>query len=204
MPRASRSLVRSLWTRHCFDDDSFTTRDIGAGLMVKTIGGSNVSHSAEALIKWLESGVFQALYDGYLEKVILIMSADEAAEDVLEAWSLSVSWTMGEDGVEQPSIALSANNKTEKSIGVKAKSKYTTGYVRKLSQVMMRELCAMLHVMPELPTLHWLSSTRPTQSPPAQSPRPRPLVTLQRPAVLTMVRVGTHGCRQCACSTARV
>ena len=67
-----------LWTRHCFPDDVFITRDIGAGLMVKTFGGEKVTGHAKTLTNWLENGVFVALAEGYLEKAILVMSGELA------------------------------------------------------------------------------------------------------------------------------
>ena len=46
--------------------------------MVKTLGGDNVSQHAKTLMGWLESGVFVALAEGYLEKAILVISGTPA------------------------------------------------------------------------------------------------------------------------------
>lgn len=91
------------------------------------------------------------------ERAILCISSDEAAEDVLEAWSLAIAWAVDQDGVAHPSLQIGNDRSDKKKLRIKSKPKYTMGYVRKLSQAMMRELCSMLHRMPELPPVHWLS-----------------------------------------------
>ena len=83
--------------------------------------------------------------------------ADEAAEEVLEAWSLSVAWTTDAHGNEQPALAMGSSRNGDKAVPIASKPKYTTAYVRKASQTMMRQLMSMLQTMPELPPMHWLS-----------------------------------------------
>ena len=84
-------------------------------------------------------------------------AADEAAEEVLEAWSLSVAWTTDAHGNEHPTLAMGSSRSGDKAVPIASKPKYTTAYVRKASQTMMRQLMSMLQTMPELPALHWLS-----------------------------------------------
>lgn len=60
------------------------------GLHVKTLGGDRCCGPAQTLMGYMEQGVFKALADGFLENAVLIMSLDEAATEVIEAWNLAV------------------------------------------------------------------------------------------------------------------
>jgi hypothetical protein len=93
-------------------------------LVVKSMEGEQLDDHAKTLMGWLEEGVFDALQEGYLDKarrrrpsptgrvalfslhcvrvlqVTLVMAADEAGDEVLEAWDLSVAWAEAADGTE--------------------------------------------------------------------------------------------------------
>lgn len=110
---------------------------------------------------WLEKGAFEALSLGYLEKCIMIMSSDEAGQDILEAWSLSVAWRTDEQGNAIPTIAC-GSQRSERSLRLKApptasNGKYTMEYARATSRAMLRQLSLLLQTMPSLPELHFLS-----------------------------------------------
>ena len=127
--------------------------------MCKTLGSENISEHAKTMLGWLETGVLQALVDGYLERCILCFSADEAGESCIEAWTICISWTVDQAGVEHPILHMGkdAKTKSSKALALATKAKYTTNYVRKASQAMMRQLISMLHIMDELPNQHWIS-----------------------------------------------
>ena len=108
---------------------------------IKSLGGDDASDEAKTVMGWLEKGVFDALGKGYLEKALLVMSADEAGEHVLEAWSLSVVWRADEHGVSHPTLQMGAQNGRERSVAVKNNpGKYTQQYARETSQAMLRQL----------------------------------------------------------------
>ena len=82
---------------------------------------------------WLEHGVFAALAAGYLEKAVLVMSSDDAAEHVLEAWSLSVQWFTDEHGRELPALAMGTGGAQRKTV-LPAKARYSQGDLRRAVQ----------------------------------------------------------------------
>lgn len=148
-----------LWSRGSFPDESFEDKRVH-GMQIKALGGDGCEGHAKTLLTWLERGVFEALSAGYLEKCILIMSADEAASQVLEAWSLSIAWLTDEEGNELPTITC-AGPRAERSHRLRKPTsidgKYTLDYARSTSKAMLRQLSLMLQTLPSLPETHWIS-----------------------------------------------
>ena len=100
------------------------------------------------------------------------MSADEAAEDVLEAWQLEISWTTI-NGEQHPTLKTTIPGKTSASLPIAAKPHYTMSYVRDASSALLRQLSALLEMVPALPTLHWLRSSRHSHIPKLHARVPR-------------------------------
>ena len=96
-------------SRRLFSNESFEEIDM-CGVRINSLGRmeeadkKHVSEEAKQFMALLEGGVFEALYKGYLEKCVLIVSRDKAGEDVLEAWAVSVDWLKDADGNCQPSV----------------------------------------------------------------------------------------------------
>ena len=88
--------------------------------------------------------MFDALAQGYLEKAILCMSADEEGDEMLEAWSLSVDWHTDEHGVEHPTLAT-CGPRAERQLALKSAAKYTQTYARETSREMLRQLVRAAH-----------------------------------------------------------
>ena len=91
------------FTRGLLPKDSFELRDI-SGVRCSMLGGADVSEESKTLMTWLEKGVFPALSLRYLEKAVLVVSADEAATKTIEAWTLSIDWIADDEGTEHAVI----------------------------------------------------------------------------------------------------
>ena len=107
-------------SRRLFSNESFEEIDM-CGVCINSLGRmeeadkKHVSEEAKQFMALLEGGVFEALYKGYLEKCVLIVSRDKAGEDVLEAWAVSVDWLKDADGNCQPSVKLGSESNSKAS-----------------------------------------------------------------------------------------
>ena len=156
-------------SRRLFSNESFEEIDM-CGVRINSLGRmeeadkKHVSEEAKQFMALLEGGVFEALYKGYLEKCVLIVSRDKAGEDVLEAWAVSVDWLKDADGNCQPSVKLGSESNSKAKSNSKASAPQLKGGgqiskedVRKTSTAMLRQLTVLLQTMPELPSDYWIS-----------------------------------------------
>ena len=86
--------------RGLFPESDFERRDVCQLEGVPSLGHREGPVTAEAmrLLSWMEKGVFDALKLRYLDQCVLVVSDDEAAERVREAWVLKMEWTTDADG----------------------------------------------------------------------------------------------------------
>jgi len=140
-----------VYTRGIFDPSQFKPMNVG-GVIVQTLSSESADENAKQLCEWMEQGAFKAMNDGYLDKCVLVISADAEEKVVLEAWSLSIGWS-GELRVQV--------NDQERVLGPPS-DKVKTGaisqsQVLKVSAVMLRSLHSMLQTMEMLPDQYFLS-----------------------------------------------
>ena len=74
---------------------------------MKTLGGTQSSDEASTFLKWVESGVFDALNRGFLERSVLVVTTESGA--TFEAWSLSIVRTRYKIANVLGQIALTRN-----------------------------------------------------------------------------------------------
>lgn len=127
-------------------------------LRLKTLGAQDaekMNPEAKQLVSWLESGAFDALRLGYLEKAVLVISNDEAASSVIEAWDLSVAW---KDGT--PSLVLASSDGAVRKSGAvaaaQAGKRVTKSEVRSMSQMVLRQLMIQCQSLNTLPPEYWI------------------------------------------------
>jgi hypothetical protein len=146
-----------LYARGCLPESDFETKDV-EGMRVGSLGGPEISKTAETLIAWIEKGIFSALSKRFLEKAVLCFSEDEAGKHVLEAWVLSIAWEVDEQGVEKPTITFGPDKRRAAALtGVlEPQAKVTKARVRQMSSLMLRQISLMLCTLPALPSNHFV------------------------------------------------
>jgi hypothetical protein len=108
------SFCQIAYARGLFPEGAFRKQPIN-GLSLMTLGGESNTEESITFLKWVESGVFDALNRGFLEKCILVVTTESG--QTCEAWSLSVVWLTDEDGNEYPSLRTSgAGKQTSQSL----------------------------------------------------------------------------------------
>ena len=146
-----------LYARGCLPESDFETKDV-EGMRVQSLGGPEISKTAETLIAWIEKGIFSALSKRFLEKAVLCFSEDEAGKHVLEAWVLSIAWEVDEQGVEKPTITFGPDKRRAAALTcvLEPQAKVTKARVRQMSSLMLREISLMLCTLPALPSKHFV------------------------------------------------
>ena len=146
-----------LYARGCLPESDFETKDV-EGMRVGSLGGPEISKTAETLIEWIEQGIFSALSKHFLEKAVLCFSEDEAGKHVLEAWELSIAWEVDEQGIEKPTITFGPDKRRAAALtGVlEPQAKVTKARVRQMSSLMLRQISLMLCTLPALPSNHFV------------------------------------------------
>ena len=69
---------------------SFTTGQLRF-MPVQTIASESLHPNAKQVVEWMDNGVFDALKLGFLDKCVLVISADPEEKSTIEAWSACVS-----------------------------------------------------------------------------------------------------------------
>ena len=79
-----------LYMRGIFEPDQFKPMNVG-GITVQTIASESLHPNAKQVVEWMDNGVFDALKLGFLDKCVLVISADPEEKSTIEAWSACVS-----------------------------------------------------------------------------------------------------------------
>jgi len=107
---------------------------------------------ARQVVEWMEHGVFDALKKQYLEKLVLLVSHDEKATDLIEAWIISVDWLTNDAGEEEVQVTLSQGKTKSKEVArTTVRGALTKSAVRDKCQVILRRLNCMVQCLPEIP-----------------------------------------------------
>ena len=143
--------------RGLFPESDFERRDVCQLEGVPSLGHREGPVTAEAmrLLSWMEKGVFDALKLRYLDQCVLVVSDDEAAERVREAWVLKMEWTTDADGNSVPRMAFGREG--HERYLQQGGERVTKEAVRDVSQHLMRSLHTLLSGLPPLPKATWLS-----------------------------------------------
>ena len=143
--------------RGLFPESDFERRDVCQLEGVPSLGHREGPVTAEAmrLLSWMEKGVFDALKLRYLDQCVLVVSDDEAAERVREAWVLKMQWTTDADGNSVPRMAFGREG--HERYLQQGGERVTKEAVRDVSQHLMRSLHTLLSGLPPLPKATWLS-----------------------------------------------
>ena len=146
-----------LYARGCLPESDFETKDV-EGMRVRSLGGPEISKTAETLIEWIEQGIFSGLSKHFLEKAVLCFSEDEAGKHVLEAWELSIAWEVDEQGIENPTITFGLDKRRAAVLTcvLEPQAKVTKARVRQMSSLMLRQISLMLCTLPALPSNHFV------------------------------------------------
>ena len=99
----------------------------------------------------LEEGVFDALARGVLEKCVLIVSRDQAATDIVEAWTFAVEWS-----ARGPALRLSTISGTGATIDDSGRTFVTPNDVRRSTKQLLRTLCMMLQSLEDVVHNPWI------------------------------------------------
>ena len=145
------SISSIAYLRGMFDAGNFSIKDVG-GTHCWVLESEDLHPNAKAIIDWMDHGVFDALKRGFLDRCVLVVSADAEGENTIEAWSLSV----GENNTIN--LTKDAGGESTRSVAKpSALRPLTQQDLLKLSSMMLRQMVVLLQTMPQLPDQYWLS-----------------------------------------------
>lgn len=145
------SISSIAFLRGMFDASNFSIKDVG-GTHCWVIESDNLHPNAKAIIDWMDNGVFDALKRGFLDRCVLVVSADADGKNTIEAWSLSVGAN------NTINLTKESGSSSTRSVAKPSSQRPLTQQdLLKLSSMMLRQMVVLLQTMPQLPDQYWLS-----------------------------------------------